>query len=361
MITLLRRRDRSMAPGEPESGAAGPPGWLADYKALCEMRIAHLVPVHEPLVLISQIQRSGGTLLAQLFDSHPQCHAYPPEMGIGYPNLTTWPVFELTEPEQWFRRLSDKSAERRSRGGYSKIHKALKRTAPDQLEEAKVEEVFPFVFSRPLQQQLFDHCISSWDVTKRRDVLDAYFTSYFNAWLDNQNLYSRPKRVVTGFRPDLVDGKDNIDRFFADYPDGRLVSIVRDPKSWYASRRHERANFKPNVSKWITSVQRLIETQRQHGSRVFVLGFEDLIKRTEEVMSSLAELIGIDFYPTLLEPTFSGYPIKADSSYPVSEHGIIEEPLTRYKTVLPGTERRRINKRCGDLYEEALSLRSYGG
>ena len=30
------------------------------------------MPVHEPLVLISQIQRSGGTLLSQLFDGDPE-------------------------------------------------------------------------------------------------------------------------------------------------------------------------------------------------------------------------------------------------------------------------------------------------
>ena len=36
-----------------------------------------------------------------------------------------------------------------------------------------------------------------------RDVLDCYFTSYFNAWLDNHNLYTGPKKVVTGFVPRL--------------------------------------------------------------------------------------------------------------------------------------------------------------
>ena len=28
-------------------------------------------------------------------------------------------------------------------------------------------------------------------------------TSYFNAWLDNHNLYNGPKRVVTAFAPRL--------------------------------------------------------------------------------------------------------------------------------------------------------------
>ena len=54
----------------------------ADARQLCRMRLRHLRPVTEPLVLISQVQRSGGTLLSQLFDMHPQCHAHPDELAV---------------------------------------------------------------------------------------------------------------------------------------------------------------------------------------------------------------------------------------------------------------------------------------
>ncbi len=35
------------------------------------------VPVNQPVALISQAPRSGGTLLRNLFDGHPQCHVHP--------------------------------------------------------------------------------------------------------------------------------------------------------------------------------------------------------------------------------------------------------------------------------------------
>ena len=54
-----------------------------EYRYLCQARLKHLVEVREPLVLISQIPRSGGTLLSQLFDGHPECHAHPGELEIG--------------------------------------------------------------------------------------------------------------------------------------------------------------------------------------------------------------------------------------------------------------------------------------
>ena len=53
-----------------------------------------------------------------------------------------------------------------------------------------------------------------------RTVVDTYFTAYFNAWLDNHNLYTGPKKVVTGFVPRLTLDLVPIERFFDDYPDG---------------------------------------------------------------------------------------------------------------------------------------------
>ncbi len=44
----------------------------AEYAQVSAVRIGRLVEVREPLVLISQIQRSGGSLLSQLFDGHPE-------------------------------------------------------------------------------------------------------------------------------------------------------------------------------------------------------------------------------------------------------------------------------------------------
>ena len=53
--------------------------------------LEHLPPVTAPLALISQIQRSGGSMLSQLFDGHPEVHAHPHELKIGYPKKFNWP------------------------------------------------------------------------------------------------------------------------------------------------------------------------------------------------------------------------------------------------------------------------------
>ena len=150
-----------------------------------------MVPVREPLVLVSQIERSGGTLLSRLFDDHPECHAHPRDIEIGYPRKTRdWPPIDLDHPESWFEMLHEAHVGKYRRKG--------------QWSSKRVAERVPFLFSMQLQRTIFETWVANGNVSSERDVLDCYFTSYFNAWLDNHNLYTGPKKVVTGFVPRLT-------------------------------------------------------------------------------------------------------------------------------------------------------------
>jgi hypothetical protein len=76
---------------------------LDDIHQACQKT---LTPITSPLVLISQIQRSGGTLLSQLFDGHPQLHAHPHELKIGFPKKHIWPKLDMRDsPKLWFEAL----------------------------------------------------------------------------------------------------------------------------------------------------------------------------------------------------------------------------------------------------------------
>ena len=204
------------------AGPAGPDGdapWerfggREEYELLCRTRIEHAVEVREPLVIVSQIQRSGGTLLSQLFDGHPECHAHPHELTIGYPKSQIWPQLDLSAPATWYELLYEKYSQKHLRLGYQKPAERSADTAPD---------VFPFVLMPSLQKRIFDACVAGRTIERQRDVLDAYFTSYFNAWLDGQNLYGGPKKAVTAFAPRLNMVRDSVEGFFADYPDGTLI------------------------------------------------------------------------------------------------------------------------------------------
>jgi hypothetical protein len=347
----------------------------SDCESLFRICLQHRLPINAPLVLISQIQRSGGTLLSQLFDGHPECHAHPYELHIGHQSTGKfiWPVLPLSDsPEQWFDILCELSAARLFQEGYHKY-------GP---ETSKESELFPFLFLPSLQKQIFLNWLATTEVTSERDVFDAYMTSYFNAWLNNYNMVGH-KKIITAFRPGMATDAESVERFFNVYPDGKLLSVLRNPHSWYVSARQAKsvkiryidtgsstvarlngrarafvripyANIEDAIDVWKESTQAMIRNKQHYGQRMCIIKFEDLIFQTEPAMRHIADYTGIDFDEILLTPTFNKYPIKANSSYSVKTHGIIHEPVARYIDMLENKEIETITSLAGDLYEKAL-------
>jgi Sulfotransferase family len=345
---------------------------LEEYEAITEMRLEHVVPVREPLVLISQIQRSGGTLLSQLFDGHPQLHSHPHEICIGKPAKWDWPPLDLSRPESWFETLHEPLLAEWVKTGYVKdLTDLRKEDGPD---------VFPFVFSLKLQRAIFERFAEG--AERERDVLDAYFTSYFNAWLDNHNLYTgaasvagkagdaRPenrgasgapgsKQAVVGFTPRLAMELERVERLFAAYPDGLLVSVVRDPRGWYASARGHRGYYEDleqSIGLWSASTEAAIEAAARFGERVALLTYEELLEDPEAAMKALAARIGVAPTPELLVPSFNGRPIRANSSEAVDRTGILRERGSAFRRLLSADEIGAIERQAGDLYERAAAI-----
>jgi hypothetical protein len=320
---------------------------VEEYRELCRVRVEHRIEVREPLVLVSQIQRSGGTLLSQLFDGHPECHADPYEIKIGHPKKHDWPPLDLARPESWFEVLFFRgSAERLRRTGRTKRPETGR-------------SVFPFVFLPRLQKAIFDACVEARRPASEREVLDCYFASYFNAWLDNQNLFTGPKKAVTGFTPRLVMGRGNVERFFAAYPDGTLISIVRDPQAWFGSASKHMPEHYGEVDGalglWCRSVDAGLDARKRYGERVLLLTYEQLVLDTEATMHAVAERVGIAMLPQLLVPTFNGRPTRANSSGPVEREGILPERASAYRDSIDASMSERIAELAGDRYDRAAA------
>ena len=283
--------------------------------------------VTSPLALISQIQRSGGSLLAQLFDGHPEIHAHPHELKIGKPKKYIWPKIDLNDgAERWFQILFEDDTIEHFKGGYRK--------------ERKQDETFSFIFLPSLQKKIFLNYLDSVESLSLRDVFDAYMTSYFGAWLNYQNSYGQ-KKYISAFTARLAMDKNNMESFFEVYPDGRLISVIRDPKNWFPSafrhneyiKRDKYADMKLALNQWRESAVATLWNQKTYGERVCIIRFEDLIGKTEAVMRYLADFLDIEFANTLLTPTFNRFPIRANTSFESEEHGIMKSTLSRHRTL----------------------------
>jgi hypothetical protein len=152
---------------------------------------------------------------------------------------------------------------------------------------------------------------------------------------------------------------DNMESFFQIYPDGRLISIVRDPKNWFPSAvRHDPVKYgdiKSALGLWNESTQAMIRNKEKFGERVCVVKFEDLVSRTELVMRHLAHFLDIQFDEILLTPTFNKSSIRANTSFEMEQSGILNSTLTRYKT-LRDEELEIINEMTKGEYRKVLYI-----
>ncbi|MDZ4405797.1 sulfotransferase [Prosthecobacter sp.] len=322
---------------------------IRERKHLTEAVLTYLVPVRQPLLLISQVQRSGGTLLSQLLDAHPELHAHPHELKIGRPKKEDWPQLDPKEsPGKLFGEIWEENTRFFLQNGYRK-----------DIKTREQKETFRCLFLPSIMRRAFLADLGSKPSPAQRDVLDSYFTAYFNGWLDNRNLHGA-KKYVSGFVPSLSSRPASMERYWQDYPDGRVIFIVRDPCSWYASASkympQKFGNLEDGLHQWTASTEAILESRGKKPQQTLLYTFEDLVTRTEEVMRSICRNTGLSYHPTVLEPTFNGMPIRAASSFSVDHvsHGVIKETAQR-RHLLDDSTIRRIEEKTSSIYSDALN------
>jgi hypothetical protein len=313
---------------------------LEEYTMLLATLAYRVVPVDQPLVLITQAPRSGGTLLMRLFDGHPQCHAIPHELATLLPAALplprdadgAWKHLDHPMHATWFT------------GGL--------RAGKGSLSDDRTRH--RFLIPPVLQRRLFEQRLAEKQPDSDRGVMDCYLTSYFNAWLD----YRRPTepRIVTGFEPSAIAQAQRLRCFHELYPDGRLVSVVRDPRSWIVSAARRNTRYQDRavaIATWRDAVEAALALRGQRPDSVAIVPFEALVGRTEAAMRALAGFLGIDFTDDLLAPTLNAEPTKANSSFPVEQAGVIGAPLAR-REQLPAEDAAEIDRQLGELHRRAL-------
>jgi hypothetical protein len=317
-------------------GRASDEELAGEYALVMRQRAIQIVQVTEPLLLISQIGRSGGTLLARLFDGHPQCHVVPHELGRMVRGLDALAARRGDPWEELTPKQQEDRFERGSRQSGKRLHGDRSRQ--------------PFLLPPIFQRVLFERTVAKNGARTPRDVANAYLTAYFNSWLDNANLRSGPKRWVVGFEPGDLP-RAALEQV---YSDGRVLSLVRDPWSWYASaRRFNPARYAERdgaIRQWCETTEAAIGDDR-----VTMLAFRDLVSEPEGTMRALAAWLGIEFAPSMLEPTFNGLPIGPNSSFAPVEAPVSAEPLERGRKELSAEDAAYVDEHAAELYERALA------
>ena len=319
-------------------------GRRAGVTQIAERLKATYRPVTCPLVLISQAERSGGTLLAQLFDGHSRILAHPPELHIGYPNKQDWPALNLKGSiDEQFRVLFETRVIERCETGYTKAKHATARN---------------FFLLPQVQRELFREMMGTVEHAPR-NVLNAYFTSYFNAWLNLRRGIDGAK-FVTAFTPMLAADEQNMTQFWSAYPDGYLISIIRSPLNWYPSfvtlksSQKVASRIETTMGRWTDMVEAVFREKQRRPDQVLVISFNDLLMKPEATMRAICARIGLDFEDVLTIPTFNGDPVEANTTFDPLKPGQVSSAPAEREAFISADNSEYIVQRCMPLYDRVI-------
>ena len=298
--------------------------------------------INQDLIIIAQIQRSGGTLLSQLFDSHPEIHSYPSELRL------TNPKYDWTEKFNFITFFNDRLlVSSAKKNDYKKDGSGLK----------KVLNKNEFKFDFFSQKIIFE---SQKNKNNLRDNLNAYFTSFFNSF-KNYNNKTGIKKFIIAFLPRFIFKLENLELFYDIYSNGKIICVIRSPLNWLASAINHSEVYKKDpieaLNLWKKSSLRTIEAKEKFKDKLLIVDFNDLINDTEETMKKLCKNLKLEFHKTLNSPSFNGELIRSNSSFDSTSGKIDKKTLDRK---LPDNEISKYSsmlKECNNIKNDVLKYK----
>lgn len=138
------------------------------------------------------------------------------------------------------------------------------------------------------------------------------------------------------------------DAVFAEFPEARVIQMMRDPRDRYASvrRRHPEssANLGRGVGRWIDSTRAGLRNVVAHPDRYLIVRYEDLVHDPETKVREICRFIDEPYEPRML--TMEETPEHRDRSNSsfgdIAPGTISTKAVGRYPDVLSPTEVRLI-------------------
>lgn len=143
-------------------------------------------------------------------------------------------------------------------------------------------------------------------------------------------------------------------RVFAEYPNARIVQMVRDPRDRYASVRKRHGNDVPRVGaatgRWLLSTGFARRNRAAFPDRYLIVRYEDLAREPEPTLRAVCSFIGEPYEPAML--SMQGASTHTDeggnSSFGDFDPSTIStQAIGRYRSVLTPEETRFIELVAG--------------
>lgn len=313
--------------------AAGPRILAAD-----EIELAFAVASRP--VFVFGVHRSGTTLVRDLLDHHPELSVLPSE-GTLFTNFA-WHLRRLRRDDwlrflgcEWLRRLANPINQQ-----------------PYWLLGRSSGEGSPYIaFARalmawwPLVEARLGQRITSWPLIAIA-LAYAYCTAGF-----------RTASPLERWVEKTPTNERFIARLTAEFPNAKLIHVVRHPFAVYAS--HRRAARNPDrplgdenliLHQMHRSYQEAVHRTVRPSDSYMLLRYEDLLEDTAGTAHRLAFFLGIQTLPVMLQPTVNGIPTPSNSSFGADDVAgrLNRRPLGEAFGVLTRRDRERVSAVVGD-------------
>ena len=293
-------------------------------------------------ILINSQQRSGGSLLARMFDGHFNLCVFPHEMRFSQAK-DKLPPLDKFQTENFETVLKMLNTEGNFRG--------TKLFSKQQYESHEITfdyDKFLFQF-RQLWQK---------DGLESRSMGRAFLAeaeAFFRVvnggrlWREENEI-----RYFVGHcaRSWLIPAE----KIFKEFPDSFILQPIRDPRALVASKKQVSSNVEQkspdvielHINQWIDSVVQGLKSALRFPDRYCVIKYEDLVAEPEATMKNLSEFLGLPYNKVLSEPHYLGSSWRGNSAFGPTQ-GVDKTRTSSWREKLSEIEVRTIEKIAGCL------------
>lgn len=264
------------------------------------------------LMMISAGFEHGGNAIQRLFDGHPELYVYPFESQLGNNIFSDY----LSSLFHFKYRYPEFPASGNCEDNYELFYD----------QEMKVRIRTPLVskfrdadiqLKEADRKQRFVELLKGKPQT-RANIVATFFQATFDTWTNLSR--SGREHIYVGYSP--VIGID-ADRLLADFPNGHVVHVIRNPVSAYAETKHR--PFPQSLHRyamtWNLLHQIALTYAYRYPNNFHILRYEDLISDPEKHLRCLCQKLGLSFSDTLRYLSWNGK--RLDEVYP---WGTIKKP-----------------------------------
>lgn len=269
-----------------------------------------------PVVLIDGWWGSGKTTLRGLLDGHPQLAVCPIQESL--PGVLAHDPRKL----QWMRHREVVGLRLclGARDGYSRIERFARegKVAFDAARRVRVERPFHFDFHRFDKEWIEAlYALHEWSVPA---LSECYYRHFMACWEQAPADEGAIKAYVS-----LDSNYPKTPPFFVrNYPRGKMLYLVRDPKGVLATRSGRLpVKGESRTAAWddlspvdliargelhriLDANERVRALENEFPDRIKLVPFERLMADTANVMDGIADFIGIEKHPSLYHFSYGG-------------------------------------------------------